>query len=42
MCRAGQGIVTKLDLTRFYQFADTMDNVMFNSAEVVLNNVVIP
>lgn len=37
--QSGTGIVTKLDLTKFYEFVDTMDNVMFNSAEVVLNNV---
>jgi len=37
--QSGTGIITKLDLTKFYEFVDTMDNVMFNSAEVVLNNV---
>jgi len=37
--QSGTTVLTKLDLTKFYSFVDTMDNVLFNSAEVVMSNV---
>ncbi len=37
--QSGTALVTKLDLRSFYDFADTLKNAVFNSAEVVFNNV---
>lgn len=36
--QSGTSLVTKLDLTNFYKYVDTLDNVVFNSAEVVVTN----
>ena len=36
---SGIGILTKLDLTNFYHFLDTIPNIMVNSAELVIENV---
>jgi hypothetical protein len=33
---SGVGILTKLDFTNFYAFADTVDNIMVNSAEIFI------
>ena len=38
--QSGTPVITKLDLTNFYEdFADTVENVIINSAELVINNV---
>ncbi len=37
--QSGTALITKLDLSSFYNFADTLKNAVFNSAEVVLTNV---
>lgn len=36
--QSGTALVTKLDLSDFYKYVDTLDNVVFNSAEVVVSN----
>lgn len=36
--QSGTALVTKLDLTNFYNYVDTLDNIVFNSAEVVVTN----
>ena len=33
---SGVGLLTKLDLSNFFAFADTVDNIMVNSAEIVI------
>lgn len=38
----GSPLITKLDLTRFYDFADTLENILVNSAELVISNVASP
>jgi hypothetical protein len=40
--QSGSPVVTKLDLTNFYAFADALDNALINSAELVINNVASP
>jgi hypothetical protein len=40
--QSGSPVVTKLDLTPFYNFADTVDNILVNSAQLVINNVTGP
>jgi hypothetical protein len=40
--QSGSPVVTKLDLTPFYNFADTVDNILINSAELVIDNVSAP
>ncbi|MGC1243042.1 MAG: DUF4270 family protein [Chryseosolibacter sp.] len=37
--QGGAGILTKLDLAPFYAFADTLDNLLVNSAELVIDNI---
>ncbi len=37
--QSGAGIVTKFDLAPFYKFADTVENIVVNSAELVIDNV---
>jgi len=37
--QSGSPVVTKLDLTPFYNFADTVENILINSAELVIDNV---
>lgn len=37
--QSGAPLITKLDLKTFYDFADTVDNILINSAELVINNV---
>ena len=36
--QSGTALVTKLDLGNFYKYVDTLDNVVFNSAEIVVKN----
>jgi hypothetical protein len=36
--QSGNRVMTKLDLTNFYNFADTVENIMINSAEIVIEN----
>ncbi|MBL0741508.1 DUF4270 family protein [Chryseolinea lacunae] len=35
----GTGLMTRLDLSKFYEFADTVPNVIINSAELIVENV---
>jgi hypothetical protein len=38
--QSGAPVITKLDLTNFYEdFADTVENIIINSAELVISNV---
>ena len=36
--QSGTGLITKLDLADFYKFSDTVQNIVFNSAEIVVTN----
>ncbi len=36
--QSATALVTKFDLTNFYQYIDTIENAVFNSAELVVNN----
>ena len=40
--QSGAPILTKIDLAPFYSFADTVDNILINSAEFVITNVETP
>lgn len=40
--QSGAPVITKLDLAPFYAFADTVDNILINSAEFVIENVPAP
>ncbi|HET9487180.1 MAG TPA: hypothetical protein VFO54_07090 [Chryseosolibacter sp.] len=40
--QSGAPLVTKLDLAPFYSFADTVENILINSAELVIDNVQAP
>lgn len=40
--QSGSPVLTKIDLAPFYAFADTVDNVLINSAEFVIDNVTAP
>jgi hypothetical protein len=37
--QSGAPVTTKLDLSNFYAFADTVENVVINTAELVITNV---
>lgn len=37
--QSGSGIVTKLDFKNFYNYTDTIPNIVVNSAELVISNV---
>ena len=37
--QSGATLITKIDLSPFYNFADTVDNIVVNSAEFVIGNV---
>lgn len=37
--QSGIGILTKLDFSKFYEFADTVPNVLINSAELVVESI---
>jgi hypothetical protein len=37
--QSGTGVVTKLDFSKFYEFADTLKNSVIHSAELVIENV---
>jgi hypothetical protein len=37
--QSGTGILTKLDFSNFYEFVDTIPNVLINSAELVVESV---
>jgi len=37
--QSGTGILTKLDFTSFYNFVDTIPNILINSAELVIESV---
>ena len=37
--QSGTGVVTKLDFSKFYDFADTLQNSVIHSAEMVIENV---
>ncbi len=37
--QSGTSLVTKLDLKHFYEFIDTVNNLAFNQAELIINNV---
>ena len=36
--QSGTALITKIDLTPFYNYVDTLENVVFNSAELVVTN----
>ncbi len=36
--QSGTALLTKIDLTSFYNYVDTLENVVFNSAELVVTN----
>ena len=36
--QSGTALVTKIDLTSFYNYVDTIENAVFNSAELVVTN----
>lgn len=40
--QSGSPLITKLDLSKFYEFADTLENVLVNSAELMISNVASP
>ena len=40
--QSGSPVATKLDLKPFYNFADTVDNVVINSAQLVISDVTAP
>lgn len=40
--QSGAPVITKLDLSDFYSFADTVDNILVNSAEFIIDNVDAP
>lgn len=40
--QSGAGIVTKVDLSAFYTFADTIENMIVNSAEIIIADVESP
>lgn len=40
--QSGAPILTKLNLAPFYKFADTLDNLIINSAELIIDNVEAP
>ena len=40
--QSGAAILTKLNLAPFYEFADTVDNLIINSAELIIDNVEAP
>lgn len=37
--QSSAGLITRLDLSSFYEFADTVENILVNSAELVISNV---
>jgi hypothetical protein len=37
--QSGAPVITKLDLTNFYAFADTVENVVINTAELVISDI---
>jgi hypothetical protein len=37
--QSGTGVVTKLDFSKFYEFADTLQNSVIHSAELAIENV---
>lgn len=37
--QSGSPVITKLDLTKFYAVADTIENVLVNAAELIISNV---
>jgi hypothetical protein len=37
--QSGAPVITKLDLTNFYAFADTVENVVINTAELLISDV---
>jgi hypothetical protein len=39
--QGGAGVYTKLDLGKFFEFADTVPNIVINSAQLVLESVVV-
>jgi hypothetical protein len=40
--QSGAPVVTKLDLSNFYAFADTVENIVINSTELVISDVESP
>lgn len=40
--QSGAPVITKVDLTNFYNFADTIENILINSAELVIEDVESP
>lgn len=40
--QSGTPVITKLDLSKFYAFADTMENVIVNEAELIISDVESP
>lgn len=37
--QSGEALITKLDLSKFYSYIDTIPNLLLNSAELVIENV---
>jgi hypothetical protein len=37
--QSGSGVLTKLSLKNFHAYTDTIPNLVFNSAEIIINNV---
>lgn len=40
--QSGNLVVTRIDLAPFYEFADTVQDILINSAEFVINNIYTP
>ncbi|NJM24706.1 MAG: DUF4270 domain-containing protein [Bacteroidia bacterium] len=40
--QSGSPVIPRLDLEKFYEFADTLDNIIVNSAELVISDVQSP
>jgi hypothetical protein len=40
--QSGSGLAAKIDMRKFYEFADTIDNLLINSAELIIESVDAP
>lgn len=40
--QSGGGVVTRIDLAPYYSFTDTVENIILNSAELVIENIAAP
>ncbi len=37
--QSGASLITKLDLSQYYEYIDTLENIIINSAELIIDNV---